>query len=150
MDSESLAWLAGIFDGEGSLTILRAKGGECCGLVNISNNDPHIITRTLLLCKQHGIPIPGLYSTRRCRQLTWSGYDAADFLRAIQPWVVGMKKLRRIQTYVRHFDREMRWQRRVKITHKDTLLEWNELLELEASEGDLISKRVLEKRKERG
>ena len=56
VSKEDLAWLAGILDGEGTITVFRntEKNGRVrlCPTINITNTNPKIITKSMQILKK--------------------------------------------------------------------------------------------------
>ncbi len=84
-----LAWAAGLFEGEGTVTIAKRSRDDTYRLVAIvTNTDEQIID---FFVERWGGWKQGLYGERPGRKPGWSwtvaGPGAATFLQAIEPWV---------------------------------------------------------------
>jgi len=102
-----LAWLAGIFDGEGSARIYRSKTSYFAQVSAVSNTDPLIIERVIRDLDALGLQ--GKYHKRRdtnlkqpnakvwwkaCGDIRVTGYDQATvYLTAILPFTTGSRKV---------------------------------------------------------
>ena len=60
MTNEESAWLAGFWDGEGTITVFKHKektGWKLCPTMCIVNTDPNLINQTQKLCEKIGVQL---------------------------------------------------------------------------------------------
>lgn len=117
LDIEELCWAAGLFEGEGTVTIARRGQDDTYRLVSIIvNTDEQIID---FFNSRWGGWKQGLYGPRPRRKPGWiwtvAGPSAEDFLREIEPYL----RTRRVREKVYlglHFRAS---QSRSKVTQRD-------------------------------
>lgn len=82
--SLKLAWLAGIVDGEGSITVNRTATGTFDPLVSITNQDPYIFEQCVEIINDCGVGcyMPKLYDPQKngCRYVRVSGFKRVGAL----------------------------------------------------------------------
>ena len=84
--NESLAYIAGFFDGEGCLMILR-NGVKSSITAQITNSDEHVIyyINALLPGRIYG---QKRYGRKKIYRLVWSGEEAINTIELLLPYLV--------------------------------------------------------------
>ncbi len=103
---EALAWVAGFFDGEGSVNVARYEPtGSITGHMMITQKvvEPLEFMRAVLIA--HGLEIRNV----RCREsqntyeLAFSGPQGAEVLQLLLPYLRHPKQIRRAELYLKVF-----------------------------------------------
>jgi len=129
-----IAWLAGLFDGEGSVSLGLQNERAVEGRVNLVNTRSDIIAWVLHVSSLLELPQPKVYWREakggRSAQCTinWSGQRAARVLEKIRPYMTNGKHCRRADIFCRYYT--------VGGKGKQLNREWKRLIEQEALEGD--------------
>ena len=110
MKRTDLAWLAGIFDGEGSAGVYKYKNGYCFRF-SINNTDPWILKKATSLVEKIGRKsiyrrIKQRDRTKPCGEIVLRDMKAImKIFRAITPYLVG-KKIK-AQMYIEGIEERM-------------------------------------------
>lgn len=128
-----LAWLAGVFDGEGCISISpRYRSGS----VSLSQQNKEFIELILVLCAKLKLSEPVLHlptSHSLGFTLYWNGQWGTKFLAVVLPYLHHPWKCKQAKIYMKFFDPSKRHKKRPK--EKDMLiLEWQELKRCEEQE----------------
>lgn len=105
---EALAWVAGFFCGEGTISVSRGKtqNRQIIGMVKITQRSaPETLEfmRSVLLA--HGMEVRPVYYYKKgdWYELSFSSAAGADFLQLIYPYLVAEKYKRRADAYFKMF-----------------------------------------------
>ena len=89
------AYLAGLIDGEGSITIMRQKGKPAAVRVRFNNTDEAVIEWVIsrfggLKCEANS---NSSYGKKICHRLDWNSVNAIPILEGVLPFLVIKKQL---------------------------------------------------------
>lgn len=111
-----LPWLAGFFEGEGSICISRLKHGWW-GVVTLNQQNEECIRRVLDLCKELKLPEPCISLPRKSSlgfQLNWYALKGAAVLQVIRIYFRHPYKIARADIYLEFWDEAKRGEERVE------------------------------------
>jgi len=141
--NEGLAWLAGLFDGEGSINMQKLGKASCNGNVILTQKNTSVVAAAVYVCERYELPTPLEYDRERgVKRLMWPSIRGAGFLLAILPWMNHSKQRRRAALYIERYNLKNRG--KGNRNSQDAIWErWKELVSIEAAEGDACSERFL-------
>lgn len=99
---EKLSWVAGFFDGEGTINITLSKNDTLCGQVSLSQRDARLLHQVRdILCEAgiEGSPVSKFRTSGSLYYLNYYGVRGTDFLAAIQPYLRGQKRRCRAELF---------------------------------------------------
>ena len=104
-----ISWLAGFFDGEGSISLLYYPPPSLSGWigrVNLVQKDTEPLERVLDILASHNLPLPGCISNGDGTiHFNWSGAEAVPLLETLLPYFCVWNK-KRAEIFIRVFTRE--------------------------------------------
>lgn len=101
-----LAWLAGVFEGEGHISLVRS-GGQWFGTVGITQRNELFIRGVISLARECNLPEPNVNQPTfhvLSYSLVWSAVKGSKFLLAIRPYFHHPHRMARADIYLRFFD----------------------------------------------
>jgi len=123
---EALAWAAGFFVGEGSVSIGQdLKRGTFSGMVSVYQAHPEPLTIFREIVAAHGVDIkPVIYQEQKGIYLLWtSTSNGSALLNLLMPYLWHPRCLERTRIYLKMFPPGERYVRRNK-ERKEIFLEW--------------------------
>jgi hypothetical protein len=113
MNKEEIAWLAGIYEGEGSCSITTGRAIR----IDITMTDEDIVNRIQLVTGLGSVRTVAQRSENHKQAWCWSvgSKDAVNFLEAVLPWL-GERRSRRARDAVTNWKTN-----RKQSTHLDTM-----------------------------
>lgn len=114
----SLAWLAGIVEGEGNITINKQHSGVIC----VTQQNEQFIRNVIELVQELNLPEPHVVQpTERMNSymLVWSSMIGTLFLQSIRPYFHHPYKITRADIYLKFFKLEDKYKKRLKEEDKE-------------------------------
>lgn len=135
-DRELLTWLAGFFDGEGSISMTIGAGYEGQVCMGQSNKNSGPLNRVLEICERLQLPLPKVFPSSNGKNTSfwWSRFKGEVLLQRLRPFLTRDRLLPRLELYVEMFDPAKKGKHRVEekaeIYNRWLTLRENELKEV--------------------
>lgn len=105
-----LAWLAGFFEGEGSINLHRSGNGWG-GILTLSQQNKQLIENVVVLVQELGLPKPRIqepvayeHSQNNCWSLCWNCNKGSLFLESVRCYFRHPYKIARADIYLKFYD----------------------------------------------
>lgn len=106
LHQEDLPWLAGFFDGEGCISVSKAKGrvySHYAGQVTISQKNLVPLDEVVNILDHLGLKIPHAYVQKGCTSLRFHSVHGAAFLTYLLPYLRHPERIAKAEIYVKLF-----------------------------------------------